>query len=290
MPASGLARPSCVALVAPPGCAACGRALAARGRAAVPACARALPWLRGGLPALRAARHRGRGCPAARRGVRARLGAAGLRGRRARARRRAEVPRRAAGRGPDGGAHGREPAGRRCAGRTAALVPGARPLPRAGGAARVRPGGACWRPRSRRRLERPLADAWRGATARRARSARAARARRAPGRLLVRVRGAAAAARAARRRRPHHRRHARRLRPRARRGGGSDASWPRSATRGRYEASGAGSEIRWHWDGACLRVGHAGRRTRSTGCERLPCTVRRRTSPVPPGSAQGTTR
>jgi predicted amidophosphoribosyltransferase len=55
-----------IALVAPPGCVACGRALARAGERMCAECARALPWLRAGCPRCGLPKHRGRGCPAAR--------------------------------------------------------------------------------------------------------------------------------------------------------------------------------------------------------------------------------
>ena len=66
----------------PPACVACRRAARARVVAVVRRLrARVAVAARAGLRALRAAGHRGRGCPAAARGVRAGVGAAGLRGR-----------------------------------------------------------------------------------------------------------------------------------------------------------------------------------------------------------------
>ena len=86
-----------LALLAPPRCAACraplpeaDRMLCARVRA------RAAVAARRGLPALRSAAPPARGLPGGGRGVRRRVGAAGLRGRGARPRAGAEVPRRAA--------------------------------------------------------------------------------------------------------------------------------------------------------------------------------------------------
>ena len=87
------------------------------------ACLRRLPWLRGHrCPRCALPRHRA-GCPAAARRVRPRVGAAGLRGRGARPRARAEVPRRAAGRGPDGRAPGRQPAARPAPAHSPAAAP-----------------------------------------------------------------------------------------------------------------------------------------------------------------------
>ena len=111
-----------LSILVPPACAVC-RAPAARRRRgrlhrlpAPPAVAARAP-----LPALRAAAAP-RGLPGGARRLRPRVVAAGLRGRRARPRGRAEVPRRAAGRGADGGAPGRQPAARDL---------GARPAPAA---------------------------------------------------------------------------------------------------------------------------------------------------------------
>ena len=69
-----------IAIVAPPGCAACGRALARSVERLCSECVRAMPWLRGGVPALRAAGASGPRCPAAHAELPARLGAARLRG------------------------------------------------------------------------------------------------------------------------------------------------------------------------------------------------------------------
>ena len=55
-----------VASLAPPGCLACGRALARAGERLCAECTRALPWLRGGCARCGLPTHRGRGCPAAR--------------------------------------------------------------------------------------------------------------------------------------------------------------------------------------------------------------------------------
>ena len=118
-------------------------------------CTRALPWLRGGCPRCGLPPHRGRGCPAARGGVPAGLGASRLRGRRAAPRRRAEVPRRAAGRGRDGGAHGREPPAVAARPRRGAGPRARRPAAPPG--ARVRPGAVLAR-RWRAGIDRPLAD------------------------------------------------------------------------------------------------------------------------------------
>ena len=54
-----------VALFAPPGCVACGLALAGADARLCPECVRALPWLRRGCPRCALPRHRGRRCPAA---------------------------------------------------------------------------------------------------------------------------------------------------------------------------------------------------------------------------------
>jgi len=53
-----------VAAFAPPGCAACRRALTAAGERLCADCALALPWLLGGCPRCALPRHRGRACPA----------------------------------------------------------------------------------------------------------------------------------------------------------------------------------------------------------------------------------
>ena len=112
-----------VDLLAPPLCAACRRP--AHGRICGECLRGAAVAARPPLPALRAAAP-SLGLPGRGGGVRPRVGAARLRGHGARARPRAEVPRRAAGRGADGGAHGREPAGRP-AGAAAGPRPGLRP-------------------------------------------------------------------------------------------------------------------------------------------------------------------
>ena len=54
-----------IAIVAPPGCAACGRALARSVERLCSECARAMPWLRGGCPRCGLPVHRGPRCPAA---------------------------------------------------------------------------------------------------------------------------------------------------------------------------------------------------------------------------------
>lgn len=55
-----------IALVAPPGCAACGRALVRSAERLCSECTRALPWLGGGCLRCGLPVHRGRRCPAAR--------------------------------------------------------------------------------------------------------------------------------------------------------------------------------------------------------------------------------
>ena len=217
----------------PPACVACRAPLGARVVAAVPGCTRALPWLPGGLPALRAAvASRARGCPAAAAAFARAWAPLAYEGVARDARRRAEVPRRAAGGRADGGAHGGEPAGRRCARADAALVP-VPPQPARRRRRGFDPGGG----RSPRalapRLELPLGACLRAARPRgRQVGAVAGAAPRARAGWRSSCAGAAAG-RAARRRRPHDRRDARRLRPRARAGG--PRSWPRSPTRGRCE-------------------------------------------------------
>jgi predicted amidophosphoribosyltransferase len=54
-----------IAFFAPPGCVACGLALAGTDARLCPECVRALPWLRRGCPRCALPRHRGRHCPAA---------------------------------------------------------------------------------------------------------------------------------------------------------------------------------------------------------------------------------
>jgi predicted amidophosphoribosyltransferase len=54
-----------IALLAPPGCVGCGRALAGADARLCPECVRALPWLRRGCPRCGLPKHRGRRCPAA---------------------------------------------------------------------------------------------------------------------------------------------------------------------------------------------------------------------------------
>jgi predicted amidophosphoribosyltransferase len=54
-----------IAVVAPPGCAACGRALVRSAERLCTECTRALPWLHGGCPRCGLPAHRGRRCPAA---------------------------------------------------------------------------------------------------------------------------------------------------------------------------------------------------------------------------------
>ena len=55
-----------VALLAPPGCLACGCALGRADERLCATCVRALPWLRPGCPRCGLPKHRGRTCPAAR--------------------------------------------------------------------------------------------------------------------------------------------------------------------------------------------------------------------------------
>ena len=168
------------------------RAAARRGPAVRRLLARAAVAPRG-LPALRPARSPRQALSRGARLVPARLGAAGLPGRRAQARGGAEVPRRTRGRGPDGGPHGREPPARP-----------ARPRPRV---ARARPAG---RPAAQahagfdqarvlgvalaRRTERPLVECLVRTDRAHAPGRREPRERRAPGRLQIHVRGVAAAA------------------------------------------------------------------------------------------------
>ena len=54
-----------IALLAPPGCVACGCSLGRAQERLCVACVRALPWLRSGCPRCGLPKHRGRGCPAA---------------------------------------------------------------------------------------------------------------------------------------------------------------------------------------------------------------------------------
>jgi predicted amidophosphoribosyltransferase len=54
-----------IAVIAPPGCAACGRALARSADRLCTECTRALPWLHGGCRRCGLPAHRGRRCPAA---------------------------------------------------------------------------------------------------------------------------------------------------------------------------------------------------------------------------------
>src|SRR3954470_6502578 len=54
-----------IALLAPPGCVACGRALASADVRLCAQCVRGLPWLRGGCPRCGLPNHGRRGCPAA---------------------------------------------------------------------------------------------------------------------------------------------------------------------------------------------------------------------------------
>src|SRR3954447_7040448 len=53
-----------IALLAPPGCVACGRALASAAVRLCADCVRGLPWLRGGCPRCGLPKHGRRGCPA----------------------------------------------------------------------------------------------------------------------------------------------------------------------------------------------------------------------------------
>src|SRR3954462_555845 len=53
-----------IALLAPPGCVACGRALASADVRLCADCVRGLPWLRGGCPRCGLPKHGRRGCPA----------------------------------------------------------------------------------------------------------------------------------------------------------------------------------------------------------------------------------
>src|SRR4051794_2225181 len=55
-----------IAVIAPPGCAACGRSLARSAERLCSECTRALPWLHGGCPRCGLPAHRERRCPAAR--------------------------------------------------------------------------------------------------------------------------------------------------------------------------------------------------------------------------------
>ena len=126
-----------LAAVAPPGCLACRAAVAGAGERLCADCTRALPWLRRGCPRCGLPTHRARRMSGGVRGVPALVGAGRLRGRRPRPRRRPEVPRGAARRRRDGGAHGREPSrlAPRHRRRARAGAGGARAPPRA----RVRP-------------------------------------------------------------------------------------------------------------------------------------------------------
>jgi predicted amidophosphoribosyltransferase len=54
-----------IALLAPPGCVACGRALGSADVRLCAECVRGLPWLRSGCPRCGLPKHRRRGCPAA---------------------------------------------------------------------------------------------------------------------------------------------------------------------------------------------------------------------------------
>ena len=141
-------------------------------------CMRALPWLRGGCPRCGLPKHRGRRCPAARAAFPRAWAPMAYQGVARRLVARAEVPRRARGRGPDGGAHRREPPGGAARRRAAVLVP----VPGGAGAparARVRSGAradararAPARPAARRL---PRARGPRGAPGRRGPRASAAR-------------------------------------------------------------------------------------------------------------------
>jgi predicted amidophosphoribosyltransferase len=55
-----------IALLAPPGCVACGCALARADERLCGGCVRAMPWLQSGCPRCGLPKHRARGCPAAR--------------------------------------------------------------------------------------------------------------------------------------------------------------------------------------------------------------------------------
>ena len=208
------------------------------GAVACTGCLRRLPWLRGHrCPRCALPRHRQR-LPGGRRRLRPRVGAAGLRGRGARPRRRAEVPRRAAGRGADGGAHRREPARRPARGTWAAPrradVRGpavARaplavvPVPAHRGRRRRRgfDAAALLAAALAGRTGLPLAPCLRRVDRGRRQVGAGRVLRRSAGRFEAVLVARAAAGRAARRRRPHHGRDAGRLRAGAeggRRGGG----------------------------------------------------------------------
>ena len=185
------------------------------------ACLPRAPWLRGPLPALRAAAPPARGCPARRAAFDRAWAPLAYEGAARDARARAEVPRRAARRGPDGRAAGRRPAARPAPGRIAAprscrcRPPHPRPPPAAG----VRPRRRCSPRRSPpRRAAARAVPAARGPAAG-GRSARPRARAAAPGGFAVAPRPRRRRRGAARRRRPHHRRDARRLRPRAEGGG-----------------------------------------------------------------------
>ena len=129
----------------------------------------------------------GRRCPAAGSAVEPGVGAGRLRGPGARARARAEVPRRARGGRRDGRAGRRGRAGR-AACRTGDARPGAdAPAAPARCAASIKPTG--WRPRCRRARALPVGVVWCAPERRRAKLERRVSARRAPGRIDVRVRG-----------------------------------------------------------------------------------------------------
>ena len=203
-----------LAALAPPGCLACRAAVAGAGERLCADCTRALPWLRRGCPRCGLPTHRGRGCPAAFAAFPRAWAPVAYEGVARDARRGAEVPRGAPGRGRHGGAHGREPAGRRCALRTRCSCPSRRA--RAPARARVRSRARARPPRSRAAsIARSPTASRAAAAATRQVGAGAQRAPRAGPDRDPRAR-LTAAARDPRRRRPHDRRDARRLRPRAR--------------------------------------------------------------------------
>ena len=150
-------------LVAPPSCAAC-RAPPG-GELVCGACLRRLPWLRGHrCPRCALPRHRA-GCPAAAAAFDRAWAPLAYEGPARDLVARAEVPRRAARRGPDGRAHGRQPAARP-AHRAARLASGVLahgvavvPVPAHRGpppAAGLRPRGRCSPPGSPQRAGLPL--------------------------------------------------------------------------------------------------------------------------------------
>ena len=167
-------------LLAPPTCAACRRPAQRSDMWRVPAAAAVAA--RAPLPALRAAAASLR-LPGGGRRVRPRVGAAGLRGRGARHRARAQVRRRAPARRADGGAHGRQPprrparAAARAASRsspsrrTAAGCAGGGSTPRRCSRAGSPSAPGC---RSRRASGAPTGGAGRSARAARCAAARAA--------------------------------------------------------------------------------------------------------------------